>query len=189
MLRVALAVAIATTQVSAPASVTLEIRIFNGPDDVTAESRVVVHRAGDRTEPVARFAARLGSLTLRVPPGFYDVQAIREKDGRVIGIRWAERLVVMAYPDEGGRHLEIVNLQPGFGALQVRGKDGTAVPDAALYASGGRDKEAASRLHGEGYALFVVPAGTYDLLFRGLKPMWHTQIDVPADRTRLWLAQ
>ena len=32
------------------------------------------------------------------------------------GIRWAERLVVMAYPDEGGHHLEVV--QPGNG---VRG--------------------------------------------------------------------
>jgi len=189
MLRVVLALTLATTQASAPASLALEVRIFNGPDDVTAESRVVVYRAGDRTQPLARFAARPDSLTVQVAAGFYDVQAIREKDGRVIGIRWADRFVVMAYPDERGRHLEIVNLQPGFGALQVRGKDGAAVPDVALYAAGARDKEAAPRLSGEGYALFVVRAGTYDMLVRGSKPSWHTQIEVPEDRTRLWLAQ
>jgi hypothetical protein len=157
MLRVVLALTLATAQASAPASLTLEVRIFNGPDDVTAESRVVVYRAGDRTQPLARFASRPGSLTAQVTAGFYDVQAIREKDGRVIGIRWAERLVVMAYPDEGGRHLEIVNLRPGFGALQVRRKEGPGAPDVALYAAGGRDKEAAPRIPGEGYALFVVP--------------------------------
>lgn len=189
MLRVVLALTLATTQASTPASLALEVRIFDGPDDVTAESRVVVYRAGDRTQPLARFAARPGGLTLQVAAGFYDVQAIRERDGRVIGIRWAERLVVMAYPDERGRHLEIVNLQPGFGALQIRGKNGAAAPDVALYPPGGRDKEAAARLPGEGYALFVVQAGTYDLLVRGSKPSWHTQIEVPEDHTRLWLAQ
>jgi hypothetical protein len=189
MLPVALAVALATTQASAPATVTLEVRVFNGVDDVTAESRVAVYRAGERAEPLARFGPRQGSLTTMVPAGFYDVQAIREKDGRVLGIRWAERLVVMAYPDEKGRHLEIVNLQPGFGALQVRSADGSTVPDVALYVAGLREKEAAPRLAGDGYALFVVPAGSYDVLVRGAKPSWHAQIEIPSDRTRLWLAQ
>lgn len=187
MLRVVLALALATTQASAPASLTLEVRVFSGPKDVTAESRVTVYRAGDRAEPLARFAAGTGQISTLVPAGFYDVQAIREKDGRVIGIRWAERLTVMAYSDEGGRHLEVINLQTGFGALQVRTKEGTMVPDVSLYSSL-RDKEVASRHTGAGYALFVVPAGTYDVLVRGAKASWHARIEVPADRTRLWLA-
>ena len=38
------------------------------------------------------------------------------------------------------------------------------------------------------YALFVVPAGTYDVqVKRAPKPAWHAGIDVPLDRTRLWI--
>jgi hypothetical protein len=121
-----------------------------------------------------------------VPAGFYDVQAVREEDGRVVAIRWAERLVVMAYPDEGGRHLEVINLQEGFGALQVRDRGSAGAPDVALYAAGVRDRTAGERLAGDGYALFVVRAGAYDLKVEGARPAWHTQIEVPADRTRLW---
>jgi hypothetical protein len=186
MLRVLLAIAVAATQ-PATDPLTLELRVFNGRGDVTSEARVAVYRAGERSDPLAPSALRLGSITLQVPAGFYDVQAIWEKDGHVIGIRWAERLVVMAYPDEGGRHLEVINLRGGFGALQVRGKAAGPLPDVALYVSGVRDKEAAARLPGTGYALFVVPAGTYDVFVRDAPASWHTQIEVPVDRTRLWI--
>jgi hypothetical protein len=188
MLRVVLALAIATTQAATEAPLALELRVFNGPEDVTRESRVTVYRAGDRAEPVGRSAAER-CCTFRVPAGFYDVQAIRERDGRVLAIRWAERLVVMAYPDEEGRHLEVVNLQEGFGALQVRAKGGGHVPDVALFAAGAREKDAGARLTGTGYALFVVRAGNYDLQIRGTRPSWQTQIEVPADRTRLWFVE
>lgn len=188
MQRVVLALAMATMQTSSAGSLALELRVFNGRDDVSRESRVAVYRSGERADPLARSDAASGHLIFQVPAGFYDVQAIRERDGRVMAIRWAERLVVMAYPDEGGRHLEVINLQAGFGALQVREKTGGAVPDVALYVAGAREKEAAARLAGEGYALFVVPSGSYDLLVRGVRPSWQTQIDVPADRTRLWFA-
>jgi hypothetical protein len=188
MLRLALALAIATVQAATEAPLALELRVFNGPDDVTRESRLTLYRAGDRSEPIARSGAIAGCCTFQVPAGFYDVQAVRERDGRVVAIRWAERLVVMAYPDEGGRHLEVVNLEEGFGALQVRKKGGAVVPDVALYAAGVRDREAGPRLTGEGYALFVVRAGSYDLQLRGTRPAWHTRIEVPADRTRLWFA-
>jgi hypothetical protein len=121
-----------------------------------------------------------------VDPGIYDVQAIREHDGRVVGIRWAERLVVMNYPDEAGHHLEVVNLDTGFGALQVRTKDAQGVPDVALFAAGERSKEIAPRLTGDDYALFVAPAGNYDLRARkGEREAWHAGLDVPLDRTRL----
>ena len=56
----------------------LELRIFLGQDDVTPETRVTVHRGGERTSPVAQVTARTGRLELTVPPGIYDAQAIRE---------------------------------------------------------------------------------------------------------------
>jgi hypothetical protein len=185
MLRVVLALAIATAQAT-EAPLALEIRVFNGAEDVTRETRLTLYRAGDRTEPIGRSGAATTCCTFPVPAGFYDVQAVRERDGRVVAIRWAERLVVMAYPDEGGRHLEVVNLQDGFGALQVRDKAGAGAPPVALYAAGVRDRTAGPPLAGEGYALFVVRAGAYDLKVEGARPSWHTQIEVPADRTRFW---
>lgn len=186
MLRALLTIAFAATQPAAD-PLTLELRIFDGINEVTSESRLAVYRAGDHAEPLARCTARERSITLQVPAGFYDAQAIRERDGRVLAIRWAERLVVMAYPDEGGRHLEVINLQAGFGALQVRGGPSEPPPDVSLYAAGARDKEAAAALAGDGYVLFVVRAGTYDLLVRGAPSAWHRDIDVPPDRTRLWI--
>jgi hypothetical protein len=186
MLRAVLALAIATAQAATEPPLALELRVFNGPDDVTRESRLTLYRAGDRSEPIARSTAVTSCCTFPVEAGFYDVQAVRERDGRVLAIRWAERLVVMAYPDEGGRHLEVINLQEGFGALQVRDTRGAGAPDVALYAAGDRDKEAGPRFAGEGYALFVVRAASYDLKVRGARPSWQTRVEVPADRTRLW---
>jgi hypothetical protein len=89
---------------------------------------VAVFRAGEREAPLARLELRDGRKTLDVPEGFYDVQAVRERDGRVVTIRWAERLVVMRYPDERGHHLQVINLRPGFGALQIRAREGEAPP-------------------------------------------------------------
>ncbi len=66
-----------------------------------------------------------------MPVGFYDAQAIREKRGEVAGLRWAEQLLVQRYPDEYGRHLEVINFKPGYGALQIR-----PAPDAAAAAKG-----------------------------------------------------
>jgi hypothetical protein len=167
---------------------TLEVRVFAGVQDVTNETRVSVHRAGERREPLAQETPREGRLETVVTAGIYDVQAIRESEGRVVAIRWAERLVVMAYPDEGGRHLEVVNLDAGFGALQVRGKNPGPIPDVAIFPAGQRTKEATVRHTGDGYALFVVPAGRYDLRVRtGEQVAWHPDVEVPLDRTRLWI--
>jgi hypothetical protein len=183
-------------QESVPAALTLELRIFNGPEEVTSHTRVTVHRAGERESPLVQTQAAAGRVELKVSEGIYDVQAIYERDGQVLNIRWANRLVVMPYPDEGGRHLEVVNFKSGFGALQVRGTDG-AQPDVSLYTPGNRDKAAAiapvpgqdaAGVTDAGYVLFVVPAGTYDLQIKtGGKSEWHTGVDVPLDRTRLWV--
>ncbi|HSC29850.1 MAG TPA: hypothetical protein VLD67_21405 [Vicinamibacterales bacterium] len=170
-----------------PSGLTLELRIYLGATEVTSDTRVTIHKAGDRGEPFARLSGARGGLELPVPQGIYDVQAILERDGQVLNIRWANRLVVMPYPDEGGRHLEVVNFSSGFGALQVRA-GGAATLDVSLYPSGRRDKVVVEPRRGNGYALFVVPAGVYDVrVGKDAGARWHTGIEVPLDRTRLWL--
>jgi hypothetical protein len=169
---------------TAPSPLTLQIRVFDGLDEVTNETHVKIYPAGERQKPVSETSEAVPVVRVTVAPGFYDAQAIREKDGRVLNIRWAERLVVMAYPDEAGRHLEVINFQNGFGALEVRGKDGER-PDVALFNAGARQQEMGRRVDGEGYALFVAPAGRYDLrIRRDGQTTWQAGIEVPADRTR-----
>ena len=184
LLAVALAVASAGEQM-----LTLEIRAFRGAIDVTHESRVIVHRAGDRSQPVAQVTAGTPRVVVKVPAGIYDAQAVHEREGKVINIRWAERLVVMPYPDEAGHHLEVINYETGYGALQVRGAAG-GKPDAevALFAAGERSQPAASPTRDDRYAVFVVRAAAYDIQARRAgRTTWHTGIEVPLDRTRLWI--
>lgn len=166
---------------------TLELRTFNGIEEVTAETRATVHRAGDRGEPLMHAGKASGRVQVRLPAGIYDVQAIHERDGRVLNIRWANRLVLMPYPDEPGEHLEVINFKNGFGALQIRESSGGR-PDVALYEPGNRDKPAAAAFSSPTYVLFIVRAGAYDLLARAAgKSTWHAGVDVPLDRTRLWV--
>lgn len=169
-----------------PAPITLEVRVFDGPTDVSPETRIVVFRAGDRKTPVAE--SHSGRLSVQVPAGFYDAQAIREQAGRVVSIRWAEQLVVMAYPDEAGHHLEVINLRSGFGALDVHTR-ALERPEVALFPAGNRSTEAATGVAVDGGVLFVVPAGQYDVrLGRDAATTWHPGIEVPVDRTRFWVA-
>jgi hypothetical protein len=169
-------------------SITLEVRTFDGTADVSDATRVVVHRAAQRDQPVGRIhpGAR---PTLTVPPGIYDAQAMREQAGRLANIQWAERLVVMPYPDEKGYHLEVINFQTGYGALEVRGASGRK-PEAelALFTGADRKRPVAEPMTTSMYALFVVRTGEYDLLVRrGDNSTWHPRIEVPAGRARLWL--
>lgn len=175
----------AAAAASQPDALTLEIRAFNGADDVTGQTRLTVHRAGERKEALPHTRSGDGRVALQVPAGIYDVQAIHERDGRVVNIRWANRLVVMPYPDEAGHHLEVINFRSGFGALQVRAAKGVAF-DASLYPVGKRDKPSAAPIATAGYTLFVVPAGSYDLQVRARgRTTWHANLEVPLDRTRL----
>ena len=168
----------------------LEIRTYRGTEDVSAATRVIIHRGGQREKPVGQISQ--GSRrTIAVNPGVYDAQAIHEKDGRVLNIRWAERFVVMPYPDEGGHHLEVVNFMNGFGALQIRWAGSNAPGpgmDAALFTPDEHSQPVAVPLTPGPYALFVVRAGQYDVLVgRGRAATWYHGIDVPLDRTRLWI--
>jgi hypothetical protein len=171
-----------------PKALTLELRVFDGAQDVTTDTQLTIFRAGERNTPVARVAPQQALVELQVAPGLYDVQALQERDGRVANIRWVERIVVVAYPDEAGHHLEVVNFKSTFGALQVRPRPGALPPEVALYGAGSHGKPVAARIGGAIYSLFVVPAGTYDLQVRtGEGTAWFPDIEVPLDRTRLWV--
>jgi hypothetical protein len=180
---------IALVQAPAP-PLSLEIRVFLGTEDVTSEARVSIQPGGERTAASAEGQLREGTHMFRVPAGIYDAQVVRERQGRVLNIRWAERLIVMPYPDEGGRHLEVVNFTNGYGALQIRPSPAGTLPETALFAAGDRSRPLATQAAntGAGYALFVVPAGRYDLQVRTTpKSTWHADLEVPLDRTRLWV--
>jgi hypothetical protein len=175
-----------------PQLLTLEIRTYRGTVDVSDATRVIVHRAGQREQPVGQILPG-GQRTVTVAPGIYDAQAVHERDGRVLDIRWAERLVVMPYPDESGHHLEVINFASGYGALQIRGGSGRAPGldmDVALFTADAHGQPAAAPSVPGPYALFVVRAGQYDVLVkRGATPIWHTGVDVPLDRTRLLIVR
>ena len=72
-----------TVSASFASPLLLQVRIFDGSEEVTAETRITLHRAGDRGEPVAQTHGRNGRLELPVPAGIYDLQVIRERDSRV----------------------------------------------------------------------------------------------------------
>jgi hypothetical protein len=174
-----------------PGTLTVEIRVFLGSEEVSGETRVVLHRAADRTAAVPPAPGQGGRHVFSVAAGIYDAQAVRERDGRVLNIRWAERLIIMPYPDEDGHHLEVVNFTNGFGALQVKTPRPGEMPELAVFSVGERTRPTAAPVpnrHGQEYALFVLPAGRYDVQVKtAARPTWHTDLEVPLDRTRLWL--
>lgn len=173
-------------------SIRTEFRVFDGTSEVTAETRLRVRPSGS-TETGRILEG--SQLAVELPAGLYDVQAVRQQAGQVVAVRWAEKLVVMAYPDEGGRHLEVLNFANDHGALQLRWPEGQA-PDPAGVAvtvtpEGATRPVPARTLHGLGYALLVLPAGTYDIRITrpGREPVLLPKIEVPADRTRMKVIQ
>ncbi len=141
-----------------------EFRVFDGAVEVSAETRLRVRPSGS-TETGR--VVEGGPLAAELPAGIYDVQAVRQRAGQVVSVRWAEKLVVMAYPDEGGRHLEVINFASEHGALQLRWPEGqTPEPSgvAVTVTKGGESRPTPARaIHGPGYVLLVLPAGTYDV--------------------------
>ena len=175
-----------------PAPIRTEFRIFDGTAEVTAETRLRVRPTGS-TE--AGQLVEGAQLMVDLPAGIYDVQAIRQRAGQAANIRWAEKLVVMAYPDEAGRHLEVINFANEHGALQLRWADGQPSDPAGLavtVARAGENRPTSARLlHGPGYVLLVLPAGAYDVRVTspGRDPVVLTGVEIPADRTRMKVVQ
>lgn len=177
-------------------TVKLELRVFDGSDDVTGECRVRLFPRGQRTNDRPTTAVPGQAITAVVPVGFYDAQAIREKKEQVVGLRWAEQLLVQRYPDEYGRHLEVINFKPGYGALQIRpAPEATAAAKGwtgAAYPVGDATREVAKAVVGSDDLIFALPGGTYDIkmLMADKSTQWMREVEVPSDRTRLktWTA-
>lgn len=172
------------------APVSVVFRVFDGTTEVTASTRLRVTPAGRRDAPAVDARVPITSL----PAAMYDVQAIRVDDRGVVAVTWGERLAVMHYPDEGGRHLEVINFQPGFGALQLRATSGRLAPsEVAMFRAGDRAAPVGKPIGGDDYVVFVVPTGRYDIRVRHAEhggtsdTHWLLGLEVPADRTRLKL--
>jgi hypothetical protein len=171
----------------AGAPIRTEFRVFDGAAEVTGETRIRVRPTGANEPGTVIEGAR---LMLELPAGIYDAQAIHHRDGRVLNVRWAERLVVMPYPDEAGQHLEVINFSPQFGALQLRLPDGSRTEDAAVSVraqESGAPVPAVKPAIGDGYLLVVLPGGTYSfqITLPGQDPVLLSALEIPADRTRM----
>lgn len=176
-----------------PASATpvaAEFRVFDGRAEVTAATRVRVLPAGQHdAEP-----RETRGPDVPLPPAIYDVEAHLVDSSGVVRVKRAERLAIVHYPDEGARHLEVINFQPGFGALQLRAPNSRLhVDEVALFRPGDRSTPAATPIAGPDYVLFVVLAGRYDVRVQHAEHAgtpdahWLVAVDVPADGTRLKL--
>lgn len=170
--------------------VSTEFRVFDGTDEVTAITRLRVHASGTRDVPAIDASRSPVSLA----PAMYDVQALRTRDSGIVSIKWVERLSVIHYPDEGGRHLEVINFQTGYGALELRANGGRLDPaEVAMFTAGDRRIAAGRPLAGDGYVLVVARTGRYDVQVQHAArggtgdTHWLLAVDVPAGRTRLKL--
>jgi hypothetical protein len=187
-MRAILALAILLAQ-AADAPVTVEFRVFAGGEEITATTRVRVMPTGTREKPTTLPEGK--HLQIALTPGIYDVQALRMRPEGIVAIKWAERLVVMRYPDEGGRHLQVINFEQGYGARQRRAATGSIDAFAVdAFPAGDRTTAAGPPLAGEEYRLFVLRAGRYDIRVRHAGATtadthWLLDVEVPADRTRM----
>jgi hypothetical protein len=190
----ALAVPLNARQPETPkTAVTTEFRVFAGREEITHTTRLRVVPSGTRDGMVAVGPAK--TLTVSLSPGIYDVQAFRTRQEAVVGIKWTERLVVMHYPDEGGRHLEVINFEAGFGALQLRSRKNSIANYAVdVFPAGERTPAPGKPLASEDSLLFILEARRYDIRVRpaGARDNpddthWILDVEVPSDRTRLKL--
>ncbi len=178
----------------------LLIRVFDGAEEVTSQTHVTVYRAGSRNAPVTTGRPTSEAVVFTVPTGFYDAQAVQERDGRVVNLRWAERLTVQRYPGEGGRHLETINFVSSYGALQISRPDDAAVRPGTWEAFAFHPSDHAAVLGsaspgppslappgaspGHAYALIVLEAGTYDVAIREAGTLrWYPSVEIPRGRT------
>ncbi len=187
-----LAPAGAGAQSSAP--VELLVRVFDELDEITAQCRIAVYTADTRAAPLVPDLRPGTGHHVEVEPGLYDLQITWHGPGDTVAIEWARHLSVLWYPDEGGRHVEIVNLQPVFGALLVRppvawleAKDDWRV---SAFLHGGVGRAGFEPVDGTDHKLFILPTGRYDLVASlGSTELTVTEVAGPAQRTRLKLLE
>jgi hypothetical protein len=182
----------ANAQSSAP--VELIVRVFDELDEVTAHCQITVYAADTRDAPlVLDLRPGIGHY-VEVEPGLYDLQITWRGPGDTVAIEWAEHLSVLWYPDEGGRHVEIVNLQPVFGALLVQPPVTWLETDrdwrVSAFLHGGVGRAGFEAVDGTDHRLFILPAGRYDLVASlSSTELTVTDVEVPAQRTRLKLLE
>jgi hypothetical protein len=170
------------------APVHVEFRVFDGVTEITSATTVRVRHSGTRERGTVLESR---DLSVDLLPGIYDAEAMCQKPGDTRAIRLADHLVVMAYPDEGGRHIEVINFASGFGALELRWTDAPPADIAATAITvskiGGAHATAVRAARGSGYLLLVVPADTYDVRVTrpGHEPILLSGLEIPAGATRL----
>ncbi len=164
----------------------LDVRVFRGATEVTRETTVTVYPAGTRSNGRPAPLVAGGERRLSLTAGQYDVQLVQQSEGKVSGIAWATLRLLVDYPGEAGRHLEVLNFDKGWGALQVR--DAAPAPAGAtawtsrLLRTDGT--EVARGVAGDGYQVLVAPAGTYKVAIDrpGAPPRTH-DVEVKANLT------
>ena len=187
-----LAPAGASAQSSAP--VELIVRVFDERDEITAHCQIAVYTADTRDAPLVPDLRPGTGHHVEVEPGLYDLQITCREPGDTVVIEWAGHLSVLWYPDEGGHHVEIVNLQPVFGALLVQPPVAWLETDrdwrVSAFLHGGVGRAGFEPVDGTDRQLFILPAGRYDLVAGlGSTQLTVTDVEVPAQRTRLKLLE
>ena len=164
----------------------LHVRVFRGHVEVTKETVVTVFPAGVRTNGQAAPVMPGGERQLPLGAGQYDLQLVQQQDGTVSGVAWTTLRLLVRYPGEAGRHLEVFNFEKDWGALQIRAEgphqSGPVAWRARLLRKDG--SEAARGVDGDGYQVVVAPAGAYDLVIDGAAaPVRMQDIEVKANLT------
>lgn len=185
-----LAAALAAAQSSTGEPVRVEFRIFDGTAEITSAAKIRVRHSG-RSE--SGTVLESGNLSVDLQPGIYDAQVVRRQPGATRAIRLAEHLVVMGYPDEAGRHLEVINFADGFGALQLRSANAATLAGAVVtvFRLGDTHPAPSRPIRATGYLLLVLPADTYDVRIAapGRQSIMFNGVDIPAGSTRMKLIQ
>jgi len=178
--------ALITVGVQSAPPLALDVRVFRGATEVTRETTVTVYPAGARVNGRPAPLVAGGERRLPLTAGQYDVQLVQHRDGKVSGIAWATLRLLVDYPGEAGRHLEVLNFDKGWGALQIRDAaapvSGSGQWSARLLRMDGT--EVALGVPGDGYQVLVAPAGAYKVAIArpGAPPRTH-DVEVKANLT------
>ena len=191
--RLALVVCLAmpgVTRAQSSAHVELIVRVFDELNEITAHCQIAVYPADTRDAPLVPDLRPGTGHHIEVEPGLYDLQITWRRPDDTVAIEWAEHLSVLWYPDEGGHHIEVINLQPVFGALLVRPPAAWLDTDrdwrVSAFLHGGVGRAGFEPVDGTDHLLFILPAGRYDLVAGlGSTELRVTDVEVPAQRTRL----
>lgn len=177
-----------TLGVQSAAPLALDVRVFRGAVEVTRETKVTVFTAGHRTNGREAPLISTGERQLPLEAGQYDLQLVQHQDGKVDGVAWTTLRLLVGYPGENGRHLEILNFDKAWGAVQLReyGANASGPPawTARLLRKDGT--EVARSVAGDGYQVLVAPAGVYDIaISRPRRPVQLNDVEVKANLTDL----